>query len=473
MQLLGLILFFIFELTISSEKESQKNNEFINDYHFPMVTDEIRNQIYYSALEKVIGTKRNMSVLDVGAGTMLLSMMSLKLGASKVLGVESDPSMCKIAREVLRVNNFSRQVISGKISLYEGTFESLHVGHKQLKKPVDIMVSETFDAALIGEKFLSVITHAKSSGVLKKNAIIIPNSAVIFGQLLESTLSLRRGANNTNLLVGGMFNLEPMRKYRPSNVYTVRYLNEQNAVRKKLSSIQPLFTYDFQNYDILTDNFAYTCVLFEITEADEGVFDSIGLWFNLYLDKERKLVLSNSPDAEGYSWMQAMYRVSKDVMVKRGDIIRIQIVQTIKTYIFGDVGNGYSNENSRLVTFVNKNCTNAVKVYLYNEDEEDDEGEVGMDGKVFPEANKDPLNDENLTFLGTVPANLAVGKDTFEVFSSHVHQRFMLTTVTLNSKKRIAMHYQLPDSTAALSGSRKSRSHKKIPLDSFEIFCPK
>ena len=64
--------------------------------------------------------------------------------------------------------------------------------YKQLKKPADVMVSETFDAALIGEKFLSILTHAKTSGVLKKNALIIPNSAVIFGTLLESTLSLVR-----------------------------------------------------------------------------------------------------------------------------------------------------------------------------------------------------------------------------------------------------------------------------------------
>lgn len=213
----------------------------------------------------------------------------------------------------------------------------------QLKKPVDIMVSETFDAALIGEKFLSILTHAKSKKLLKRSGVIIPNSATLYGQLLESTLSLKRGGNNSAYLAAGKYNLEPMRKYRPSGVYTVRYLNEQNAVRRRLSAITQLFSYDFQNYDVSTKNFAYSCVLFEVT-SDEGVFDSIGIWFELFLDQNRELVISNAPEPQSGAshispgWMQAIYRVSQDVMVKKGDLLRIQIVQVPGNYIIGDVG---------------------------------------------------------------------------------------------------------------------------------------
>ena len=101
--------------------------EFINDYHFPMVADEIRNTLYFSALKKVI--HRNMTVLDVGAGTMLLSMMASDLGAAKVIGIESNPSMIRIAKEVLRENNFTSKLKSRKINLYEGKLYDIYLGY--------------------------------------------------------------------------------------------------------------------------------------------------------------------------------------------------------------------------------------------------------------------------------------------------------------------------------------------------------
>ena len=110
-------------------KSQSASTKFIDDYHFPMVADEIRNNIFYSALEKVI-VRNHSTVLDVGAGTMLLSMMSHKLGASRVLGVEGNPLMAKIAKEVLVVNNLAKAVKQGKIQLYEGKFENLRLGHK-------------------------------------------------------------------------------------------------------------------------------------------------------------------------------------------------------------------------------------------------------------------------------------------------------------------------------------------------------
>jgi len=101
---------------------------YVDDYHYLMVADSVRNEVYYSALQKAV--KRNESVvLDAGAGTMLLSMMALDLGAKRVLGVESNPLMCSIAREVLLLNNYS----SPSIALYEGAFETLRLGHNLVR----------------------------------------------------------------------------------------------------------------------------------------------------------------------------------------------------------------------------------------------------------------------------------------------------------------------------------------------------
>ncbi len=123
-----IFVFIMFGVVLSNDRFN--DNESIDDYHFPMVADAIRNDLYYAALRKAIIPNNNMTVLDVGAGTMLLSMMSYNLGAAKVIGVEMNPTMSKIAESILRVNNFSDQFNSGDIGLFKGPFETLQVGHQ-------------------------------------------------------------------------------------------------------------------------------------------------------------------------------------------------------------------------------------------------------------------------------------------------------------------------------------------------------
>ena len=124
---------FIVVSGLSNYEESSMNNKgnFIDDYHFPMVADDVRNEKFYSALENVIIPGKS-NVIDVGAGSMLLSMMAADLGAVRVLGVEVNPVMCKLAKEVLQINNFTNNTSSGNIRLYEDRFEKLKVGHKHV-----------------------------------------------------------------------------------------------------------------------------------------------------------------------------------------------------------------------------------------------------------------------------------------------------------------------------------------------------
>lgn len=116
----------------------RSENIFIDDYHYPMVADDVRNELFYAALRKVI-IPNVSKVLDVGAGTMLLSMMSMELGAAKVVGVESNVQMCQIAREVLRINNYTNDTSKGNVRLFEGEFKNLRLGHKHVRKSVSFV----------------------------------------------------------------------------------------------------------------------------------------------------------------------------------------------------------------------------------------------------------------------------------------------------------------------------------------------
>jgi hypothetical protein len=386
----------------------------------------------------------------------------------------------------------------------------------QAKKPADIFVSETFDSGLIGENFLSILAHAKTERLIKRNAVVIPHSATVFGQLLETTFSLRRAgatAGGSNRFEGpdGAFrmgiSLEAMRHKRVANTFTVRYLNERNAVRQKLSAPQTLFDYNFQDFDVRHKDFAYSCVVFEVTvdgtEKQDGggvvgVVDSIGLFFNLYLDRNRTIVVSNAPSAVPLTvngseariellsmdgdpvdagagatiascWMQAMYRLSTDVQVKRGDVLRLQIVQQSNVFIFGDVGVGRYNQHSRLVKFTAVGCSDTV--YIHTSDAAVLGGGItgDDDDTSAPPVENDPNTDFS-RLVGEIPSSGggAGNFNPFKVLSSRVGQQFRLSTV-LPSGKRIGMLYQVPGSRASIS---KAAAVRKLSLDSFDISCP-
>ena len=71
----------------------------------------IENQLEINHLEK--------TVLDVGCGTGILSIIAEKLGASKVLGLDVDPSAYENALENIQINN------SRNITIYQGDISSV------------------------------------------------------------------------------------------------------------------------------------------------------------------------------------------------------------------------------------------------------------------------------------------------------------------------------------------------------------
>ncbi|CAK0862813.1 unnamed protein product, partial [Prorocentrum cordatum] len=68
---------------------SKKKPLFEYDDHYVMLNDHLRNDFYKRALERVVPPcGADCVVLDVGAGSGLLSMMAARLGAPEVLAIE-------------------------------------------------------------------------------------------------------------------------------------------------------------------------------------------------------------------------------------------------------------------------------------------------------------------------------------------------------------------------------------------------
>lgn len=84
-------------------------NWLVERWHFIMLNDTKRNTIYNAAIQKAVcaGSK---SVLDIGAGTGILSMFARKAGAHSVYACELSKTMYELACDVVAANKMEEGV---------------------------------------------------------------------------------------------------------------------------------------------------------------------------------------------------------------------------------------------------------------------------------------------------------------------------------------------------------------------------
>lgn len=141
----------------------------VPSWHFIIVRDAIRNAAYRTALEQSM--QPGMRVLDIGAGTGLLSMMAARAGA-QVVACEMNPAVADAARDIVAQNGFAETIqIVGK---HSGDLDPA----ADLGGPVDLIVSEIVSNNLLGEGALPVMADVVPR-LLKPGGRVIPESGSV------------------------------------------------------------------------------------------------------------------------------------------------------------------------------------------------------------------------------------------------------------------------------------------------------
>ncbi|CAM9002430.1 unnamed protein product [Rhodiola kirilowii] len=170
-----------------SWEEESKSPLLAKTSYLDMLNDTRRNRAYYEAIKKTI--TKPCHVLDIGAGTGLLSMMAARTmeqlestSSDDLPGVvtacESYLPMVKLMRRVLRLNGMER-----KIHIINKRSDELKVG-VDISSRADVMVSEILDSELLGEGLIPTLQNAHDM-LLVENALTVPYRATTYGQLVE------------------------------------------------------------------------------------------------------------------------------------------------------------------------------------------------------------------------------------------------------------------------------------------------
>jgi len=125
-----------------------------------MLQDAVRNEAYRLAIARVV--KPGDVVLDVGAGTGILSIFAAQAGARKVFAVERS-NIANVAREQVRRNGLADRIEVIQVSSEDAV----------LPEKVDVLVSEWMGGLGNDENILAPLTMARDR-FLKPGGVVIP-----------------------------------------------------------------------------------------------------------------------------------------------------------------------------------------------------------------------------------------------------------------------------------------------------------
>jgi len=167
------------ETSLKVDAESEVDRLFFENYgkqsiHDEMIGDKVRVEAYRQAISELVSGK---TVIDVGAGTGILSIMAAEAGASRVVAVEKSKMALKARADI------QKHRLADRVEVYHGLAEDyLHSGEK-----ADVVLSEWMGYSLINENVLASVLSVRDR-CLKADGIMIPSRAKIFIAVFEEIL---------------------------------------------------------------------------------------------------------------------------------------------------------------------------------------------------------------------------------------------------------------------------------------------
>ncbi|XP_078524599.1 protein arginine N-methyltransferase 6 [Lissotriton helveticus] len=269
--------------------------------HEEMISDKVRTNAYKMGILRNYASIRGKVVLDVGAGTGILSIFCVQAGASKVYAVEAS-SICQQAVEVVKQNK-----MEDKIIVIKGTVETV-----ELPEKVDVIVSEWMGYALMYESMLCSVIFARNKW-LKEGGIILPSYAELFiAPIIDPTTEWRLdfwGKVKEKYGVD-MSCMEPFaRKCIMNQEIAVNCVSGEDVLAHPVRFAElDLQVATKEEIRAIRGSFSFRCFGSDSMHA-------FSVWFMVTFPGDKPVLLSTSPFKEETHWKQAILYLNEAVQV--------------------------------------------------------------------------------------------------------------------------------------------------------------
>ncbi|CAK9074940.1 unnamed protein product [Durusdinium trenchii] len=277
------------------------------EVHALMLEDSQRLGSYLAAIRA--HDLKDKLVLDVGAGSGILSMLCAKHGLAKhVWAVEAVPGMARMAQQLVQANG-----LQDKVTILTGRVEDITLPNK-----MDIIISEWMGFYLLHESMLESVLIARDR-FLRAQGRMLPCSARIWAALVEAEDLRLDMANYEDFLgldlrlVGEQQLAARTAEPRVEEVHGRRILAEP-LVAVDLTDLHQLRVEGTRNLE----------AQLSFRTWRQGYAAGIAFWFDVGFGRD--VILKTDPGSPPTHWKQTVVYFGAFPAVESGDVLEANVV---------------------------------------------------------------------------------------------------------------------------------------------------
>jgi hypothetical protein len=259
--------------------------------HRAMLADTVRNRAFDRALRRSVGPAD--VVLDVGAGTGVLSMMAARAGARRVYAIELSPAAAALAR----ANTASW---GGRIQVLQGD-----VAEVDVPEPVDVVVSEWLGAFGIDENLVAMALVARDRW-LRPGGRLLPARVTALAAPVEQVHTLTR----------------PVSVAATPGGTVLRWSDRGLPAEALLGPAQAMWCTDLATLTVQQARLPFRAAL-RWKATRPAVLEGLVAWFDCGFGEGSHL--SNAPGQPATHWGQFVFALRAPVAVHAGQDIAAEI----------------------------------------------------------------------------------------------------------------------------------------------------
>merc|ERR1719219_1942196 len=280
--------------------------------------DFVRTSTYQKAILSNLTDFRDKTILDVGAGSGILSFFAQQAGAKRVYAVEGS-SIAKHAEELVAANKVNDviKVISGKIEEIE------------LPEKVDMIISEPMGYMLLNERMLETYLHAKKW--LKPDGKMFPSRGDLHIAPFTDEALYMEQVNKVNFWYQDFFhgvNLSALRK-AAMDEYFRQPIVDTFDVRICMAKTQR-YVIDFATADETELHRIEIPLEFHMLQS--GMVHGLAFWFDVaFIGTGSTVWLSTAPTEPLTHWYQVRCLLKQPIFAKEGQVLTGRVLMVANT----------------------------------------------------------------------------------------------------------------------------------------------
>ncbi|KAF8938653.1 hypothetical protein BGZ47_008475 [Haplosporangium gracile] len=293
-----------------------------------MLQDTVRTSTYRNAILLNTECFEDKLVMDVGAGSGILSYFAVQAGAKKVYAVEASDMALKMKKLVKAASlpNAKNEFLKDRVEVIQAKIEDPSV-----KAPkVDTIISEPIGVLLVHERMIESFIYARDT-FLKPGGHLFPNKGTMYlapftdALLFTETMGKARFWEQTTFHGVDLSPLYPDAKAEMFGMPVVGHFDPKSLLATPTSDAEG---YEMDFSTITMKALRDFVVPISWRAQYTGLMHGVAGWFDLLFsgnaesEASQPVEMSTGPSAEKTHWQQVRFMFREPLAVNAGQTIR-------------------------------------------------------------------------------------------------------------------------------------------------------